>query len=99
MLGLRHGGAALAHYPTIAAYASDAIFPALPIFAIALTLIDQLAKFGAAVVVLDFVRRQAGDDVVTVGEQLPYQSDGQRGQGRSKEPCSRGIMRRYNTIH
>lgn len=99
MLGLRHRGTTLAHDAAIATYTPNAIFPALPVLPVALTLIDQFAKLGAAVVVLDFVRRQAGDDVIAVGEQLPYQSNSQRGQGRSQEPCSRGIVSRYNTIH
>ncbi|GJC93562.1 U4/U6.U5 tri-snRNP-associated protein 3 [Colletotrichum higginsianum] len=44
----------------------------------ALALVDELAELGAAALVLDLARRQAGDDVVAVGEQQPDEPDDER---------------------
>jgi len=75
--GLGDSSAALAHDAAIAANAADTVLPALAVFAVALALVDELAELGAAVFVLNLVRRQTGHDVIAVGQQQANQSDAQ----------------------
>ena len=93
LLGFRDGRAALAHDAAIAANAADAILPALAVFSIALALVDQLAKLGAPLVVLNLMRRQAGDYVIAVVQQLPDEPDGEGRERRCEKPCPRRVVR------
>ncbi len=90
--GLGDGGAALAHGAAIAADAADAVLPALAVLAVALALVDELAEFGAPLVVLDLGRRQTGHDVVAVRQQQPNQPDAQRRKRGGEEPGPRRVV-------
>lgn len=70
--GFCNSSAALAHDPAITPDGADPILPSLTIFAVALTLVDELTKFGAAVLVLDLLWRQACDYIVTMCQELAY---------------------------
>jgi hypothetical protein len=91
--GFGDGGAALAHGAAIAADPPYAVLPALAVLAVALALVDQLAELGAALVVLDLGGRQAGHDVVAMGQQQPDQPDAQRRERRREEPGPRRVVR------
>jgi hypothetical protein len=67
--GLGNGSAALAHDAAIAADAANPVLPALAVLAAALALIDEFSELGAAVLMLDLGRGEAGYDVVAVGEE------------------------------
>ena len=93
LFGFGDGRAALAHDATIAANAADAVLPALPIFAVALALIDQFAKLGTPLVVLNLVRREARDHVVAMVQELPNEPDSEGRERRCEKPCPRRVVR------
>lgn len=76
----------------IAADRTDAVLPALAVFSSALAFANELAEFGASVVVFDFVRRQASDNVVAVREELSSETHCERRQRSRQKPCARGVV-------
>jgi hypothetical protein len=72
----------------VAPNAPDAILPSLAVFAIALAFSNKLSKLGAALLMVDLLRRQARDDVVPMREQLANEAHSQWRQGRGQQPCA-----------
>lgn len=92
---LRDSCAALAHGPAIASYPSYPVFPTLAVLSITFAFVDQGLEFGSTVLVLYLVWRQAGDNIISMGQQQSDESDSQRRDGLCKEPCSRRVVGCY----
>ena len=97
MDGLGDGGGAVGGDAGVAADAADAVLPGVAVRAVGLALGDEVAELGGAVVVVDLVGRQAGDDAVAVGEEEAGEADGEgeraevRNQTRG-ELCVAGLV-------
>lgn len=78
LYGFCYSGTTLAHDTSIAADAAYPVLPTLTVFSVTFTLIDELSKLGAALVILDLTRREACDDVIAVGQQQPDEPDDER---------------------
>ncbi len=89
---LGNGRSTGAHGSPVASNASYAVFPAFSVLSATLAFGNKSSEFGTAVIVLDLERRQAGNDVVSVREELSHEAYGQGRQSRGQKPCARRVV-------
>lgn len=57
-------------------YASNAVFPPISVFPVALTLVDQRLELGTTVFMLELLGRITSRDMISVGQKQPDQPNG-----------------------
>jgi hypothetical protein len=75
---LGNGSSTTTHGSPVTANAADAVFPSFSIFSGAFAFGNEGSELGAAIIVFDFDRRQASDNIVSMRQELPHQADSQR---------------------